>query len=102
MVKPNMFISAREFCVVASKKYSDDKKLVIVQASVEHEKAPLYSSSHVRANTRTINIFEPNENGEIDYTFVGQTDPNGSIPSWLVNATISSAINSVAKINSKL
>jgi hypothetical protein len=78
--------SNRDFVNERSWRVSPDhKEFVIINHSVTHPKNP-EKKGFVRANSiRTGYLVRVREGGGCTLTYMTQTDPNGWIPTWLVN-----------------
>lgn len=86
---------SRDVCMVASKyEYDNCQGLIIV--SVDDEKAPLDAKKYVRANVFISTFhFEMLDDETSRMYRILHTDPNGSIPAKIVNATSTSILEAV-------
>jgi len=84
-VKMPFPLSNRDFVNERSWRVKENKEYVIMNHSVVHSKEP-ERKGFVRANSiKTGYLIRPNAEGGCTITYQTQTDPRGSIPTWLVN-----------------
>jgi hypothetical protein len=80
--------------VFAQVRFDEPGKTQLVAFSVNHKKAPVDESTHVRAHVHlSVYTFVDNKNGTTTVSRMTQVDPRGDVPTWIVNMYAKNQVN---------